>query len=239
MNQLLQPQLLKLEEALEEARRAGSDIPDQLQQAILLKCVSGQLRTHLNLAVQDATQVLRWDRSQQKWSNLIFDESSGATPMEVDRVYADGRNWNGDGKKGDKGKGKNGFSPKGNSKGKVKGKTKTKDGKGQKGKQKGEMQSKGSGKQSVSGKGKSGKTDVQCHKCGKYGHFARDCWGTSVRQVQSESSNNLQPVQQTSVPAGLPSSSTSSQLPVAPNKDVSLEFSLQMIMVQMFQNMMN
>ena len=154
MNQPLQPQLLKLEEALEEARRAGSDIPDQLQQAILLKCVSGQLRTHLNLAVQDATQVLRWDRSQQKWSNLIFDESSGATPMEVDRVYADGRNWNGDGKKGDKGKGKNGFSPKGNSKGKVKGKTKTKDGKGQKGKQKGEMQSKGSGKQSVSGKGK-------------------------------------------------------------------------------------
>ena len=225
MNQLLQPQLLKLEEALEEARRAGSDIPDQLQQAILLKCVSGQLRTHLNLAVQDATtfkelreQVLRWDRSQQKWSNLIFDESSGATPMEVDRVYADGRNWNGGGKKGDKGKGKNGFPSKGNAKGKVKGKTKTKDGKGQKGKQKGEMQSKGSGKQSVSGKGKNGKADVQCHKCGKDGHFARDCWGTSVRQVQSESSNNVQPVQQTSVPAGSPASSTSSQLPVAPQQ---------------------
>ena len=55
MNQLLQPQLLKLEEALEEARRAGSSIPDQLQQAILLKCVSGQLRTHLNLSIQEAT----------------------------------------------------------------------------------------------------------------------------------------------------------------------------------------
>ena len=41
---MLQPQLLKLEEALEEARKAGSTIPDQLQQAILLKCVSGQLR---------------------------------------------------------------------------------------------------------------------------------------------------------------------------------------------------
>ena len=138
--------------------------------------------------------------------------------MEVDRVYADGRNWNGGGKKGDKGKGKNGFPSKGNAKGKVKGKTKTKDGKGQKGKQKGEMQSKGSGKQSVSGKGKNGKADVQCHKCGKYGHFARDCWGTSVRQVQSESSNNVQPVQQTSVPAGSPASSTSSQLPVAPQQ---------------------
>ena len=144
MNQLLQPQLMKLEEALEEARRAGSSIPDQLQQAILLKCVSGQLRTHLNLAIQESTtfkelreQVLRWDRSQQKWSNLIFDETSGSTPMEDDRVYADGRNWNSGGKKGDKGKGKGGSS-KGNQnqKGKGKGKTKTKDGKnGSKGKQ--------------------------------------------------------------------------------------------------------
>jgi hypothetical protein len=82
MAQLLQPQLLKLEEALEEARKAGSTIPDQLQQAILLKCVSGQLRTHLNLAIQETTtfqelreQVLRWDRSQQKW------KSSTAVPM--------------------------------------------------------------------------------------------------------------------------------------------------------------
>jgi hypothetical protein len=123
MGQLLQPQLLKLEEALEEARKAGSTIPDQLQQAILLKCVSGQLRTHLNLAIQETTtfqelreQVLRWDRSQQKWSNLIFaDESSTAVPMEVDRVYADGRGWNN--RKGDKGKGK-GFSSKGPPKGK-------------------------------------------------------------------------------------------------------------------------
>ena len=41
---------MKLEEALEEARRAGSSIPDQLQQAILLKCVSGQLRTHFELS---------------------------------------------------------------------------------------------------------------------------------------------------------------------------------------------
>ena len=51
MNQPLQPQLLKLEDALEEARRAGTTIPDQLKQAILLKCVSGQLRAHLNLVV--------------------------------------------------------------------------------------------------------------------------------------------------------------------------------------------
>eukprot|EP00435_Cladocopium_sp_Y103_P047549 s527_g14.t1 len=45
MQQLLQPQVLRLEEAIEEARKAGSVLPDQLQQAILLKCVGGQLRT--------------------------------------------------------------------------------------------------------------------------------------------------------------------------------------------------
>ena len=220
---------MKLEEALEEARRAGSSIPDQLQQAILLKCVSGQLRTNLNLSIQEATsfkelreQVLRWDRSQQKWSNLIFDESSTSTPMEVDRVYSDGRSWNNNGKKGDKGKGKNSFSQKGNQKGKVKGKTKTKGGKsGQTGKQKNDMQGKSSGKQSVSGKGKGSKPDVTYHRCGKYGHFARDCWGTSVRQVQNEGSNSVQQSpqsQQTSVAAGSPSSQTSSQVPVAPQQ---------------------
>ena len=106
MNQPLQPQLLKLEDALEEARRAGTTIPDQLQQAILLKCVSVQLRTHLNLAIQDTTSfkdlrehVLKWDRSQQKWAGLLFssEDTSAAVPMEVDRVH-------GGGKKGGKGK---------------------------------------------------------------------------------------------------------------------------------------
>ena len=38
MQQSLQPQLLRLEEALEEAKRAGSTIPDQLQQDTLEPC---------------------------------------------------------------------------------------------------------------------------------------------------------------------------------------------------------
>eukprot|EP00435_Cladocopium_sp_Y103_P019344 s4186_g4.t1 len=122
MGQPLQPQLLKLEDALEEARRAGTTIPDTLQQAILLKCVSGQLRTHLNLSISESTtfkelreNVLRWDRSQQKWAGLLFSEdaTSSATPMEVDRITS--------GKKGGKDKGK-GFSQKGQQqKGKGKG----------------------------------------------------------------------------------------------------------------------
>jgi hypothetical protein len=90
------------------------------------------------LQIQEATtfkelreQVLRWDRSQQKWSSLIFSEdASTSTPMEVDRVY-DSRGWSGGNSKG-----KKPSNYKGDQKDKVEGKGKTKDGKSsQKGKQ--------------------------------------------------------------------------------------------------------
>ena len=80
-----------------------------------------------------------------------------------------------------------------------------------------------------SGKEKGGKADVVCHECRNYGHFARECWGSSVRQVQNEGSNNVQPSQQTSVAAGSPSSSTLQQTLkclLFPSKDVSLEVSV-------------
>ena len=206
MQQSLQPQLLRLEEALEEAKRAGSTIPDQLQQAILLKCVSGQLRTHLNLAIEEKTtfselreRVLRWDRSQQRWSSLVFAEGDGSQPMEIDRIY----DWNDGGKKGGKGKGKG--DQKGKGKGKNKGKSK--DGKnGMKGKRKGsDGKGKYGGKTDASkGKGKSVQT---CHKCGKPGDFARDCW-SAVRNVQADGQNVGQPVTtQTGSPATSPGQS--------------------------------
>ena len=192
MNQQLQPQVLRLEDALEEARKAGATIPDQLKQAILLKSVSGQLRTHLNLSIQETTtfaelrdHVLRWDRSQQRWNGLLFSEdvaSSTAAPMEVDRIYSSG-------KKGGKDKGK-GWQQKGQQKGKGKSKTKSKgDGKSNnKGKQKGDGKSKSGGKSndSTGYKGKGNSTSGVCHRCGKPGHYARDCWASNVRAVQSE-----------------------------------------------------
>ena len=64
-------------------------------------------------------------------------------------------------------------------------------------------------------------TPEEKKRCGKYGHFARDCWGTSVRQVQNEGLNSVQQSpqsQQTSVAAGSPWSQTSSQRPVAPQQ---------------------
>ena len=49
MNQAVQPQLLKLEDAFEEARRASVTIQDEMKIAVLLRCLSGQLRTHVSL----------------------------------------------------------------------------------------------------------------------------------------------------------------------------------------------
>ena len=180
--------------------------PQLLQQAILLKCVSGQLRIHLNLAIEESTtfselreRVLRLDRSQQRWSSLVFSGGDGTQPMEIGRIH----DWDGGGKKGGKGKGKG--DQKG--KGKSKSKGKAKDGKnGMKG-----MQQKGSdgkgkygGKSDPKGKGKSVQT---CHKCGKPGHFACDCWST-VRNVQADGQQAGQPVtSQTGSPATSPSQS--------------------------------
>ena len=156
------------------------------------KCVTGQLRTHLNLAIQETTtfaelrdHVLRWDRSQQRWNGLLFSDeptSSTAAPMEVDRIYSTG-------KKGGKDKGK-GWQQKGQQKGKGKPKSKSKgDGKSiAKGKQKGDGKGKSGGKSNhpTGYKGKGNRTNEVCHRCGKPGQYARDCWASNVRVVQSE-----------------------------------------------------
>ena len=165
--------------------------------------------------------------------------ASGSTPMEVDRVYRDGRGWNG-GKKGDKGKGK-GPSSRSFPKGKAKGKMKTKDGEfSSKGKQKSGSKGKHSGKYDGSGKGKGDKSSVACHKCGKVGHFARDCWAPNVRQVQSDAGPSVQTTPAATV-AGSRSSKTSAQMPLRPSSHVLPEFVFltQITLVQMFQGMMN
>ena len=98
-----------------------------------MRCVSGQLRTHLNLGAQEnmtyaslREQCLKWDRAQQRWSGLITGDDQ-VVPMEIDRVKGKGK-WSSSQKGyGGKSKGKN---DKGGQKGDYKGKSKGKDGKG-------------------------------------------------------------------------------------------------------------
>ena len=126
MSKPLQAQLLRLEDAYEETRRAGTTLSDELKSAIALRCITGALKTHLSLSLKETStyadlreEILRWDRAHQKWSNLLSttdDTGSDVKPMEVDRIQ-------GKGKHHDKGKGKH---EKGSSKGKSKQKGKDK-----------------------------------------------------------------------------------------------------------------
>ena len=187
MNQAVQPQLLKLEDAFEEARRASVTIQDEMKIAVLLRCLSGQLRTHVSLQLSEGMSygelrecLLKWDRAQQRWGHLVA--NADATPMEIDRVEwkggkkADGKKSGGKGKDGGKGK-KGGKDGKGKSYGK-------------KGEQKGKYGGKkgdGKGKGTWDNKGK-GKESRDCWKCGKTGHLAKDCL-RQVQEVQAQQSD--------------------------------------------------
>ena len=130
------------------------------------------------------------ERSRWPWeAQLVCQVTLQLIAMEVDRIEK------GKGKKGkQKGnpKGKDKGSGKGEQKGKASGKKGGNYGNGYNNQQSwgsnqtswqsgswntaGDNSGKG-GKSGKSGKGKDGdkKKDGTCHKCGKYGHFARDC----------------------------------------------------------------
>eukprot|EP00435_Cladocopium_sp_Y103_P013965 s1844_g3.t1 len=160
-------------------------LADDLKSAVLLRCVTGALKTHLYWGLRESSkydglreEILRWERAHQKWSNLVSaadDSNSEVKPMEVDRIE-------GKGKYSDKGKGK---ADKGNAKGKSKQKNKDK-GKSKGSYDKGGNCGKGKSAQSQ-GKGKGGKNEKVCFICNKPGHFAQDCWN-AVRNVQASSS---------------------------------------------------
>lgn len=199
----LMPQALRLEHAFAEYERLGATLQDDLKTAILLRSVTGQLKTWLQLQVTETTtyarvreMILLYDTSTTKWSEQMMLGNDATAPpmndeavaMEIDRLQGEIRRLEGKGK--GKGKGKDG-KPKGKgqeNKGyqKGKGKGKQKGEKGSKGKSKG-YAGKGKGNSGDRSKGTSKAEGVKCHNCGKYGHFARDCWdNVQVRQVNTD-----------------------------------------------------
>ena len=210
MKSALLPQVLKLEDSFREYEKIStSPLPEEIRFAVLMKVLGGQLKTYLQVTLKDGTSyedlresALRYDQSTIRWTQSMALGSAvagdTAIPMEVDRVEK------GKGKKGkQKGspKGKDKGSGKGEQKGKASGKKGTSSGKGYGNQQSwgskqtswqssswnaaGDHSAKG-GKSGKGGKSKDGGKgkDGTCHKCGNYGHFARDCRVRSVGQEE-------------------------------------------------------
>ena len=103
-------QILKLEDAFKEYERIGGLLSGELKFAILMKSIGGQLKTYLNMIIQNSTtyknlreSILQYDRVTIKWSSTMalgtsMQSGDEPTPMEVDRI------WKGKGKEKDKGK---------------------------------------------------------------------------------------------------------------------------------------
>ena len=53
MSKPLQAQVLRLEDAFEETRRAGTVLGDELKCAIMLRCITGAVKIHLSLNLKE------------------------------------------------------------------------------------------------------------------------------------------------------------------------------------------
>ena len=124
MRTSLLPQILKLEEHYIQYEKFGGKLSQDMKAAILLRSVGGQMKVHLNLALNEGSTysqireaIIAFDNATTKWNEsaaLSFTSpmpsgaDQGPTPMEVDRLQQKGK---------DKGKSK-GKDPKGKAKGK-------------------------------------------------------------------------------------------------------------------------
>ena len=114
-------QVLKLEDSFKEYEKIATALPEEIRFAILMKCLTGQLKTYLQVTLKDSTTydelreaALRYDQCTIRWTQSmslgasVSASTDSAVPMEVDRI--------------EKGKGKKGKSKEA-MKGKEKGKS--------------------------------------------------------------------------------------------------------------------
>ena len=206
MKASLLSQITKLEDGFKEYNKISQQaIGEEMKFAILLRCVTGQLKMHLNVSLKEDSSyealremILQYDRANIRWTDAMALGTSGTTmeagneavPMDIDRVKGKDKS------KGKKGKSKVGKDSKGN--GKVKGDGKTK------GKVKGKSKDYGKSYSGAGqGKGKTLPGDT-CRVCGEKGHCSRECPKRAVRQVGQF---DAQPA------AASPTSTGSSQIP--------------------------
>ena len=119
MKQAMLPQILKLEDTFREYERIGGTIPTEMRFAILMKSLSGQLKTYLQITLQDSTSyddlresILKYDAATIKWSQTMSmgtqfpgkEQDDTAVPMDVDRVSKGKQKGKNKGKSKDKGK---------------------------------------------------------------------------------------------------------------------------------------
>ena len=67
MRQAVQPQVLKFEDSFLEAERAGVKVQEEMKVAVVLRCITGQLCTYINLRL---SQGLKYDELREalfKW----------------------------------------------------------------------------------------------------------------------------------------------------------------------------
>eukprot|EP00434_Breviolum_minutum_P043737 symbB.v1.2.039002.t1/scaffold6288.1/size30759/2 len=239
-----------------DGNEVSEKYPSDLKTATLLRCAPQKIREFLQLTLRDDVTymdmkeaLLSHERITKGYSQEAIlkqlsagthsgQETSDATPMEVDRVYEKGKGKD-KGKKGGDGKGKGWWNNmwqfpggrgrgKGKGRGNFKGKSK---GKGKKGKKGGKVKGKSKNKH---GGGKGSNKDA-CFVCGSYDHWSRDCprkvnnvnnvyydWDgnevsaeTIFQSHQRQPSQSVQNVQQGG------SSASSTQLPTSSNASTS------------------
>lgn len=57
MNMAMQPQILRFEDSFEEAKHSGVDIQEEVNAAVILKCLSGQLKTNVSLQLGEKSYM--------------------------------------------------------------------------------------------------------------------------------------------------------------------------------------